>query len=231
MKNIINSIKKKLRKIKILQRPYSKIKVHFIMKKNQKNLHHYGYEVLGNVVNILEKNGINTFCAYGTLLGFIRDGGFIKNDSDIDMGIVSTDDFSWDRLEEVLTYIGLKKTRHFELNDNITEQSYIMNGVNIDFFLYTETEYGMTANVYWIDENRKYKFDGGHSVMYRDAPKIDKVEFIKINSINVPIPSNYEEYLVVNYGKDWRIPDPNFKPEKFVRTVKDLEAKRVDFKD
>lgn len=228
-KGLLHFLKRKLRRVAFLQKPYSKVKVFLIKKKRYRCLHKYGYEVLNEITeNILQTN-IQVFCAFGTLLGFVRDEGFISSDDDIDIGILETEDFTWERLENCLVNIGMKKSRQFELNEIITEQTYVKKGVCVDFFLYRKNEKGLTANVYWIDNDRVYNHEGGHSVMYRDCPMIEKVRKVNLHSISVLVPENSEEYLIATYGKGWKIPDPDYRPEKYVRTEQRLEAQRVDF--
>jgi len=45
-------------------------------------------ELLNEYWEIAENLGIKTFLMYGTCLGFIRDGGYIEGDNDIDVGIL-----------------------------------------------------------------------------------------------------------------------------------------------
>lgn len=231
MKKVIKTLKLKLRRFKSLQRLYSRVKVAMIERQNRANLHKHGYKLLEEITNALSRSNLNVFCAFGTLLGFIRDNGFIESDDDIDMGIIKDGTFSWCALENCLSSIGMKKTRQFELDGEITEQTYTKYGVGVDFFLYRENKGCMTANVYWIDEGRAYAREGGHSVMYRDCPSIPGVEVIKKREINIPIPMNYKEYLVANYGENWEIPDPAYKPQNHVRTEDKLEAYRRDFEE
>ena len=231
MKKVIKALKLKFRRFKSLQRLYSRVKVAKIERNNRANLHKNGYKVLEEITNALSQSNLKVFCAFGTLLGFIRDEGFIENDDDIDMGIIKDENFSWCELENCLSSIRMKKTRQFELAGEVTEQTYTKYGVGVDFFLYRKNEGCMTANVYWIDEGRTYDREGGHSVMYRDCPIIHGVDVIKKREINIPIPINYEEYLVANYGENWKIPDPTYKPQNHVRTEDKLEAYRRDYEE
>jgi len=45
-------------------------------------------KVLNKYCDIAEKLKIETFLCFGTCLGFIRDGGYIMGDNDIDVGIM-----------------------------------------------------------------------------------------------------------------------------------------------
>lgn len=228
-KTMIRQIKDFFKRIKFIHRTYSKIKIAMIKRKKFKSLHSRGYEILSEIISSLNENNICSFCAFGTLLGFVRDGGFIATDDDIDMGIIPNSDFSWAKLERALTTCGMKKQKEFRLNNIVTEQSYVKNGVQSDFFLYQTDGDRMRANVYWIDENNTYTNTNGHSVMYRYCPIINDVKSQIIHGINVSIPANYEEYLNSTYGIDWRKPDPNFKHEELVETQPNIEAVRIDF--
>ncbi|MCM1508419.1 MAG: LicD family protein [Ruminococcus flavefaciens] len=229
MTDFVKLIKLKMRKFTFLQKPYSRVKVSVIEKKRHYALHKYGYKILEEMTSALDTYNIPAFCAFGTLLGMIRDKGFISSDDDIDMGVIECEGFDWVELEKCLSSIGMSKIRQFELQGKVTEQTYKKMGVCVDFFLYMKDQNKLTANVYWIDEKRKYSIENGHSVLYRDCPMINTIIKETVRSISVPIPQNYEDYLRWTYGAKWRIPDPFFKPEKYVRTEAELEAHRTDF--
>lgn len=49
-------------------------------------------DLLSEYWDIAESVGIKTFLLYGTCLGFVRDGGYIEGDNDIDVGIIGEKD-------------------------------------------------------------------------------------------------------------------------------------------
>lgn len=51
----------------------------------------YGRELLQAVGSEAEELGLKPFLMWGTLLGCVRDGGFIPNDHDVDMGLLDAD--------------------------------------------------------------------------------------------------------------------------------------------
>jgi choline kinase len=51
----------------------------------------YGHELLRAVMSEAGDLGIRPFLLWGTLLGCVRDGGFIPNDHDVDMGLLDAD--------------------------------------------------------------------------------------------------------------------------------------------
>jgi len=72
----------------------------------------YMYSLLDSVVDILKAHGISYYIDCGSLLGFIREKGLLKNDSDVDVTIHLDD---WERLKEIdFSSIGLLKTRQKE---------------------------------------------------------------------------------------------------------------------
>ena len=50
---------------------------------NEKN----GKEIINKISIISKNNNCNMWIEFGTLLGYLRNGKFIKNDMDVDFGI------------------------------------------------------------------------------------------------------------------------------------------------
>ena len=92
-----------------------------LQKNRRKDLQKYGMDILRMVDSALITNHINYFVDFGTLLGLVREKGFIKHDLDMDFGILETDSFSWDKLECLMTANKMKKIRQFVYKGIITE--------------------------------------------------------------------------------------------------------------
>lgn len=221
---MMSKIRKKLRKISIIYIPYRNFKIFFVNKIRNIKLHNKGYQLLNEVCSNLKKTDISFFCAYGTLLGFVRDGGFIKHDLDIDMGILNDEKFNWDILDEKLKEIGMNFDHGYILDNGfISEKTYKRDGVSIDFFLYNVEKENMFSYVFF----KKDINDTDFCVRVSYAPIVNQINFKKIGKVTVPIISNYNEYLERVYGKNWKVPDPNYKPEINIlngRTAKHLEV-------
>lgn len=73
-------------------------------------------EVLAKVDDVCREYGIRYFALYGTLLGAVRDGGFIAWDDDIDIGMLRSDLLTFERIApevlpedlHLITYQNLK---------------------------------------------------------------------------------------------------------------------------
>jgi len=128
----------------------------------------------------------------GTLLGFYREGGLIKGDKDIDLGMMIEDLPS--NIHLLLKSEGLSLLRENGLFENGLEYTYTRKGANLDiFFFYKEKDYVWHAN--WLGSERirfKYPFF-----------EIKKQKFA---SREFWAPENIEQYLELKYGKNWRIP-------------------------
>ena len=59
----------------------------YAIPKRQKRLQKCGPGVLARLHQLMQRNHVPYYCDYGTLIGFVRDNGFIKHDDDIDISI------------------------------------------------------------------------------------------------------------------------------------------------
>lgn len=63
--------------------------------------------ILHRTTSTLESNGIRPFLCFGSLLGFVRDGGFMSHDIDLDIGILY-DETSCNKVKQVLEKNGFE---------------------------------------------------------------------------------------------------------------------------
>lgn len=207
-----------------LYRVYEKIYWTLVDRKKREGLHKLGYEYMKKINATLDKSGFQYFITYGTLLGIMREGQFMGHDNDIDMGIICDERFSWDKLEKSLQEIGLYKKHQFTLEGKVTEQTYACENLSIDFFLYEFFDVDhQISYVYFRNENERYE-DTIFEVSRHITKKIDKLEKIQNSKGEFCVPGNAEEFLEEIYGKDWRVPQPNWKPQRDI-----LEGKKGFF--
>ena len=123
-----------------LYKIYEKIFWNIVGKRKNKGLHTLGYKYLNKMTEVLDESGLCYFITYGTLLGMIREGGFLGHDEDIDIGVICDDQFSWERIEDAMKKIGMNKKHQFRLNGEVTEQTYAVDTLSVDFFLFYEKD-------------------------------------------------------------------------------------------
>ena len=156
---------------------------------------------------IFPKNKYKWFVISGTFLGLIREGGFLKHDYDIDIGI---DNESYKHNEMIrkisnskkfyIRKIDFLKEGFFKNGKYITKAKKIVliklihkSGLNIDLFIHYRED-----NLYWHG-----------SSFHRWDNHIFNLKEYNIHGIDVLGPENFDLYLTENYG-DWRTPVKDF---------------------
>jgi len=141
---------------------------------------------------ILCENKLEFWIENGTLLGYYRDGKFIDNDTDIDIGLFKITDDIVDKFKEkgfeVYNIYGDKKTG--------LEYTFKRNGYKLDLFLFKKKSNGYYQYV-WGNHKYSYKF-----------PKF-KLERANFYGMEFNIPDNIEEHLTAQYG-DWKEKRPEW---------------------
>lgn len=162
----------------------------------------YGLTVLSQTIELLVKHDLYYWVDGGTLLGIVRDGGFIENDTDIDLAIIDNKNI----LYEILLNNGYNIS-YYCCNDENKKRLIRaeIDGVGIDFEIFYRD-----GDKYYYDASRdlpsgveskkinqkaifRYEFNGD---------LIDERIAYDFEDIQVMIPKNYEDYFLVYY-KNW----------------------------
>lgn len=177
-------------------------------------LRKYGRGVLAHISGVLEKHKIPAFATYGTLLGFVRDNGFLPHDDDIDLGVLPGD-WTPQRLLKVLLEDeeGFSFLFAFSYNGRVTEFKLQYGKVPIDFFFYEDDGEEFSAGSYHYYPNVKYPTPNANSAQRVCEPRIEALGRIRVYGIDFPVPSNTEYVLERLYG-NWRVPDTNWNDSK-----------------
>lgn len=178
--------------------------------KMKKALDAHGMQSIFDIDNALGKEKCFFFVAFGTLLGFVRDGGITPWDLDVDFGIHITDDFQWKDLQETMDAIDFKLYRQFSYGGEITEQAYIRNNVSVDFFAFYDRNDTSYCYDYYRIKDYDYKNENDWHTHINLFSKIDETAIIAVKGGKVHAPKNYEEFLKSAYTDNWRVPDPNW---------------------
>lgn len=93
-----------------------------------------GYTVNSKVYEALSGTRYKYFALAGTLLGIIRENGFIAYDNDLDYGIMIEDNATWNAFYFHMKNKGFRLMHFFVEDDTITEITFLYRGVTIDFY-------------------------------------------------------------------------------------------------
>lgn len=146
--------------------------------------------------------GVPVFVNSGTLLGLVRDGALIAHDNDADLAVImqassQTDAAAkWRELGDKLRAAGLLDDQAFKPEDpEILKLAEKETGIEIDLF------------PGWEQDGRIYVYP--HTV--GELTPEDVLPLQPTPQPGLYMPANPEKMLALNYGEDWRTPDPLFR--------------------
>lgn len=217
---MINSIKELVKRNlktsrlgRIVYEPLNRIWRLYSIPMARHNLHKKGYELLSEIDTLMVKNDIPYYCEAGTLLGLVRDKGFIRHDDDIDLSILPDSVKPADVLK-ILLAAGYKWISGHEYDGRFIEFTLKKDGVPIDFFLHRKSEkigyYDEIFLRYYPEVN--YPSDKNNSALLFQYVETKGIMRYRVHGIEVNIPENYKDVLTSLFGP-WEKPDPNFKSE------------------
>lgn len=163
-------------------------------------LQRYGYEALAKITEVYRKTGVSCYADFGTLLGIIRDGGFIKHDDDMDFTILPPHDNVRVFYRELVSR-GFVFERYIVMDGTLKEFSMRYKEISIDFFLQVYSKDG--AYMEYIDEK-----NGDYWTRYKYA-KPARLSERRVHGVSAIVPENFDEVLTSEYGmwnqgiKDW----------------------------
>ncbi len=188
-----------------------------------RRMNRHGYEVLARMHEMFVKNDIPYACEAGTLLGFLRDGGVIKNDCDFDF-IVFPEYGSLVKALKIFLLAGYKYVQSFDFRGRMVEFTIRdpKTSLTIDVFQYEyidATKKRVYARYMRWYEGRSYPTTASNTALEFNFVAARGVRDLMVHGVLVHVPANAEEVLDSEYGT-WRKPDPDFKSE----SIKHVEA-------
>ncbi len=212
---------------KVLLKPFYypfKRKVARLRKENFKK---DALRVLEAFDHCMTENDIHYVVFFGTLLGAIREHGFIGHDCDVDTAIFVEE--RTERLHNSLKEEGFRLTERYQIEDGRLgcEETYIFIGttVSIDIFYIcpaiNEYPYCCCWNLFegCSTPRESMKRHGGVIPRRIELPITRDTQRVKFETIEVNVPTNAHQICEFCYGKDYMIPDPNNIPPKEHRVV------------
>lgn len=140
--------------------------------------------------DILARRGVRCFLHYGTLLGAIREKGFIPHDDDADMGVFDGD------FDRILTAIPDLSDAGFtfECKRHGRLLQFLRGDEQVDLFVAVKVALPFT---------HRWAIDERVTVSARYLDSMGEIDFLGQKFF---IPSDPEALMKDLYGKTWRIP-------------------------
>ena len=192
-----------------------KIKFYFQTKRLQDS----GYDVLKQSKLALDELGLTYWLEFGTLLGFVRDGGLIKHDTDLDFGVF-LDEYN-ENTQKVFEKHGFKIVHELGIEDkSVLEQTFEYKGINVDLFYFTKDKEDMFCHVFMLAENKERIIREIHT-------KYTGFKKANFNGMDFLIPNDEIQRLTDTYGKKYLIPDKNFHTPSMAFNSKLIDKKVI----
>lgn len=220
-----------------LHRYYQNRRLENFRKKEKKAFRTNALEALSALDKCLKEAGIDYSLATGTLLGAVREKGFIQHDIDIDI-FVWIEDYSSNLLEEMNRH-GFDIQYSFSVDEGNLgrEDSFRYKGVQVDiFYVYTpenQLPYFTDYTTFEDAPSRELsvKKHGGLKPRQISMPIVKEFKSVHFENLSLPIVINATEVLESRYGKDFMTPKPEWSPAEKNPFVEEMENKIGIFKD
>lgn len=199
----------------------------YIDPRRRRKMRKWGLPMIDAIDRIMKANGVPYSLIYGTLLGAVREKGFIPHDNDIDMALWA--DENYDAAFAQMKEEGFVKIREISVDDGRTarEETWKFHSIHVDFFFFfpegEDKYYGTSFYCFegcsnWSESIRKC---GGLQVMKYHLPISKKTEYIPFEDRKYQVTSDAMAFVVEYYGPGWRVPDPTFVYPRKGETVYD----------
>ena len=212
----------------LIQMPYRWVAIPLKRRRLQRS----GIDVLYKLHKILSENKIRYYLDYGTLLGIVREGDFIKHDDDIDLTVA---DMKADakHILKILLSSGFKFIHALTVKGRIVEFSISFNKLSVDFFFYLPVpEVGKVGECdVYFDRNAKYNSSNQNNYRIWFFPDDIMVKVIQFKGIDVYIPEYPENILQLEYGHGWNVPIKNWKPNDLLDHYKEMDDYAIRITD
>ena len=137
---------------------------------------------------------VQPFLNSGTLLGYFRDGRPIPHDDDFDLGILVKGDTEDEAAQNWRRFVKAVGEKIRVINKGSFVALKLSNGVQVDLFACWTVDGNLFVHPYcWADI--------GEDALLPMAQ-------LNVRGRDFPIPADPDAVLSVNYGPNWRVPDP-----------------------
>ncbi len=164
-----------------------------------------GKEALLAAGDVFNRLGISYFLTYGTLLGCVREGGFISYDTDIDLGIWEGVDLG--ELVDGFVAAGFELRLRYNKNSDMTFEERLISTINLPFYYNGKIAIDVYIHALNCDKTFSGFELGNQALLYQVSNfTLEPVTFLDRKFL---APADTDKYLSECYG-NWREPDPYF---------------------
>ena len=201
--------------LKCFYEPMHKLYRLYSVPHRRRLLRRRGPEVLADLAQIFKKHSLHIFAAYGTLLGFTREHGFIAHDEDMDFGVMPGT-VSPQRLLRILLEeeSGFTVKFIYKYHDHVIEFKVVYKEIPIDFFFFDRKDDHFLSHLLFYIPGKKYDEPNANSIREVTFAAIDQLKMKNVFGVDFPVPENDVEVLESLYGTSWRTPDKRWSDDK-----------------
>jgi phosphorylcholine metabolism protein LicD len=178
----------------------------------RESVHTYGLESLKLAKEAFHEIKREFWLDWGTLLGAVREKGFIGHDADIDVGTFFIGNEDAKKIEHAMKKRGFTKTREFWLDEKVVEETYVYKGVNLDVFYYYPGKEKDQIHCFACEEgeHRLYEDLSDYTVVTRLTVEritstLTGTKEIDFKGEKFSIPENEDQYLQGYYGPTYMV--------------------------
>lgn len=173
--------------------------------RKRRSIQRYGLRAIRDVQTIMGNLGVVSFADFGTCLGIVREGGLLKHDLDIDIGVIADKD-EQKLIRIAMERAGYKLWRQYFTGDVVAEDSYLYRNIKIDFNYY-RIEDGKAKTLLFYRKPDVVYTDNTRHIVEMTYTAIKGVKEVEVNGVKINIPDDPETLMEEKYGPSWRTPD------------------------